>query len=70
MSMGEQPGQEPNDAYQGVSEPKAASDVSSCREDKRKKEKDILLTLTVGLEKIRRNSEREKGKMKEGEGGR
>lgn len=43
-------------------EPDAASHVSSWREDKRDKEKDVLLTLTVGLERIRRNSEREKGR--------
>jgi hypothetical protein len=68
--MGEQLDQEPNERCQGVSEPNAASYVSSWREDMGEKVKDMLLTLTVGLERMRRNSERKKGKMKEGEGGR
>lgn len=41
MGMGEQLNQEPSGNYQGVSEPNAASGVSSWREDTRKRERDV-----------------------------
>lgn len=59
------PNQEPHGGYQEVSERNAASYVSRKIQER---EREMLLTLTVGLERIRRNSKRMKRKMEEGEG--